>query len=449
MASIIIMPKQGLLMEEGTLTNWLYNEGDTVKENEPLFEMETDKLTITMDSTASGTLLKILHPVGDTVPITQPIAIVGEPGEDISALLSGETETETAASAKEETPAVEENKAAEPVPAAPAEPKRHEGRIFASPRARMRAGEKEVDLALIDGTGTDGMIIERDIISYVNNRPKTTSAARKIAEEEKIDLSGIEGTGLGGRITSSDLLESSGKKENAVPAAGRGERRVPMTGMRKAISRNMRKSLETCAQTELFVEISMENVIELRNRWKASGVKVSYNDIIIKAVARALMEHPVVNASVGENEIIYHEYANIGLAVDSGDGLLVPVVKDADLKNVKEIAADTASYVEKAREGKLRPEDMSGGTFTVSSLGMFGIDRFISIINVPESAILSVGRIAKKPVVVTGKDGKDEIVIRQICEFGLSFDHRIIDGARAAEFLQSLREYLEYPALLI
>ena len=176
-------------------------------------------------------------------------------------------------------------------------------------------------------------------------------------------------------------------------------------------------------------------------------MKVSYNDIIIKAVARALMEHPVVNASVGENEIIYHEYANIGLAVDSGDGLLVPVVKDADLKNVKEIAADTASYVEKAREGKLRPEDMSGGTFTVSSLGMFGIDRFISIINVPESAILSVGRIAKKPVVVTGKDGKDEIVIRQICEFGLSFDHRIIDGARAAEFLQSLREYLEYGCL--
>ena len=448
MASIIIMPKQGLLMEEGTLTNWLYNEGDTVKENEPLFEMETDKLAITMDSTASGTLLKILHPVGDTVPITQPIAIVGEPGEDISALLPKESKAEEAP-VKEEAPAAVEKTAEEPATVAPAEHKHHEGRIFASPRARMRAGEKEVDLALIDGTGTDGMIIERDIISYVNSRPKATSAARKIAEEEKIDLSGIEGTGLGGRITSSDLLESSGKKENGTQAAGRGERRVPMTGMRKAISRNMRKSLETCAQTELFVEISMENVIELRNRWKASGVKVSYNDIIIKAVARALMEHPVVNASVGENEIIYHEYANIGLAVDSGDGLLVPVVKDADLKNVKEIAADTASYVEKAREGKLRPEDMSGGTFTVSSLGMFGIDRFISIINVPESAILSVGRIAKKPVVVTGKDGKDEIVIRQICEFGLSFDHRIIDGARAAEFLRSLKEYLEYPALLI
>lgn len=444
MASIIIMPKQGLLMEEGTLTKWLYKEGDTVKENEPLFEMETDKLTITMDSTASGTLLKILHPEGDTVPITRPIAIVGEPGEDISGLL-GESEKKEV---PQEEPVKEETSAATPVPEEPAKAVHHEGRIFASPRARMTASEKDVDLSLVDGTGTDGLIIEKDVISFVLNRPKATSAAKKIAEEKDIDLTGIEGTGLGGRITSADLLASP-EKEGVSITSQRGERRVPMNGMRKAISRNMRKSLETCAQTELFAEICMENVMELRERLKAQGVKVSYNDIIIKACARTLMEYPVVNASCGDNEIIYHDYANVGLAVDSGDGLLVPVVKNADLKNVKEIAEDTAAFIAKAREGKLSPSEMSGGTFTLSSLGMFGIDRFISIINEPESAILSVGKIARKPVVVTGSDGKEEIGIRSICEFGLSFDHRIIDGARAAEFLRKFKEYLEYPALLI
>ena len=441
MASVIIMPKQGLLMEEGTITKWLAKEGEQTTEGAPLFEMETDKLTITMDSTATGTVLKILHPEGDTVPITQPIAIVGQPGEDISALLGGEApEAPTAEAAPAPQPVVEH---------APGE------RVFSSPRARLRAEENGVDIAAVPGSGPDGLVVERDVQNYIANQPAVTPLAANQARIQGIDLSGLTGTGPNGKITTEDLHIASAAVEPA-PAAEpipgqltRGTRTEAMSGMRKAISRNMLTSKSTNAQTNHRMVVDMTAAVALRRQYKALGIKISYNDIIVRACAKALQDFPIVNASVDGSDIVYHDYVNIGTAVSVPGGLIVPVIRDADIIGLTGIAAKSAELIEKAREGRLTEADYHGGTFTVSSLGMFDLDDFVAIINPPESAILAVGKIAKTPVVVTDDEGEDQVVIKSMCALCLSYDHRIIDGAEAAKFLQKLKSYLQNPILLI
>ena len=454
MASIVIMPKQGLMMEEGVLTQWLKNEGDQVTAGEPLFEMETDKLTITMDAEVSGTLLKIIHPAGDTVPITKPIAIVGEPGEDISALLgeeAGAAPAEEAPAAAEEAAAPE---AAAPVQAAQRAPGE---RVFSTPRARLRADENGLDIAEVPGSGPDGLVIERDVNAYAENRPLVSPLAANIAKAQGVDLAGVAGSGPNGKIMVSDISGAPAEEAAAAPAAeaaapaqaSRGTHTERMSGMRKAISRNMLASKETNAQTSHRMTVDMGEVIKLRNQYKKLEIKVSFNDIIVRACAKALQDMPIVNASVDGDNIVYHDYVNVGTAVSVPNGLIVPVIKDADIIGLKGIAEKSAELIAKARDGKLTDADYHGGTFTVSSLGMFGIDDFVAIINPPESAILAVGKIAKQPVVVTNADGEDEIVIRSLCNFCLSYDHRIIDGAEAAKFLQALKNYLENPVLLI
>ena len=450
MASVIIMPKQGLLMEEGTITKWLVKEGEQTTEGAPLFEMETDKLTITMDSTATGTVLKILHPEGDTVPITQPIAIVGQPGEDISALLGGEAPAAAPAAAAPEAPTAEAAPAPQPVVEhAPGE------RVFSSPRARLRAEENGVDIAAVPGSGPDGLVVERDVQNYIANQPAVTPLAANQARIQGIDLSGLTGTGPNGKITTEDLHIASAAVEPA-PAAEpipgqltRGTRTEAMSGMRKAISRNMLTSKSTNAQTNHRMVVDMTAAVALRRQYKALGIKVSYNDIIVRACAKALQDFPIVNASVDGSNIVYHDYVNIGTAVSVPGGLIVPVIRDADIIGLTGIAAKSAELIEKAREGRLTEADYHGGTFTVSSLGMFDLDDFVAIINPPESAILAVGKIAKTPVVVTDDEGEDQVVIKSMCALCLSYDHRIIDGAEAAKFLQKLKSYLQNPILLI
>ena len=453
MASVIIMPKQGLLMEEGTITKWLVKEGEQTTEGTPLFEMETDKLTITMDSTATGTVLKILHPEGDTVPITQPIAIVGQPGEDISGLLGDAPAA--APQAAEEAPApAAAAPAAAPAPAVERAPGE---RVFSSPRARLRAEENGVDIAAVPGSGPDGLVVERDVQSYLAHQPAVTPLAANQARAHGIDLSCVTGTGPNGKITTEDLPNSSAAAEAApAPAAEtvpgkltRGTRTEAMSGMRKAISRNMLASKSTNAQTNHRMVVDMTAAVALRNQYKALGIKVSYNDIIVRACAKALQDFPIVNASVDGNNIVYHDYVNIGTAVSVPGGLIVPVIRDADIIGLTGIAEKSAELIEKAREGRLTDQDYHGGTFTVSSLGMFDLDDFVAIINPPESAILAVGKIAKTPVVVTGEDGEDQVVIKSMCALCLSYDHRIIDGAEAAKFLQKLKSYLQNPILLI
>lgn len=450
MASVIIMPKQGLLMEEGTITKWLAKEGEQTTEGAPLFEMETDKLTITMDSTATGTVLKILHPEGDTVPITQPIAIVGQPGEDISALLGGEAPAAAPAAAAPEAPTAEAAPAPQPVVEhAPGE------RVFSSPRARLRAEENGVDIAAVPGSGPDGLVVERDVQNYIANQPAVTPLAANQARIQGIDLSGLTGTGPNGKITTEDLHIASAAVEPA-PAAEpipgqltRGTRTEAMSGMRKAISRNMLTSKSTNAQTNHRMVVDMTAAVALRRQYKALGIKISYNDIIVRACAKALQDFPIVNASVDGSDIVYHDYVNIGTAVSVPGGLIVPVIRDADIIGLTGIAAKSAELIEKAREGRLTEADYHGSTFTVSSLGMFGLDDFVAIINPPESAILAVGKIAKTPVVVTDDESEDQVVIKSMCALCLSYDHRIIDGAEAAKFLQKLKSYLQNPILLI
>ena len=449
MATVVIMPKQGLMMEEGTITSWLKKEGEAVTAGEPLFEMETDKLTITMDAEASGTLLKILHPEGDVVPITQPIAVLGEPGEDISGLLGGGAAPAQAAAPAEAAPAPAAEAPAPAVERAPGE------RVFSSPRARLRAEENGVNIAAVPGSGPDGLVIERDVNAYMANKPAVTPLAANIAKAQGVDLSGVTGTGSNGKIKVFDL---PGGSPAAAPAAqespaaiqqSRGTHTEKMSGMRKAISRNMLASKETNAQTNHRIKVDMTAAIALRKQYKDLGIKISYNDIIVRACAKALADMPIVNASVEGDSILYHDYVNVGTAVSVPGGLIVPVIKDADIIGLSGIAARSAELIEKARDGKLTDADYHGGTFTVSSLGMFDLDDFVAIINPPESAILAVGKIAKTPVVVTDEEGEDAIVIKSMCALCLSYDHRIIDGAEAAKFLQKVKNYLQNPVLLI
>ena len=459
MASIVIMPKQGLMMTEGTITKWLVKEGEPVTAGKPLFEMETDKLTITMDAEVSGTLLKILHPEGDVVPITEPIAIVGEAGTDVSGFTAGGAPAAPAA-APAATPA-----AAAPAAPAAAPVRDANARIWASPRARLHAEENAVDLACVPATGPDDFIIDRDVLGYIANKPAVTPLAANIAKAQGVDLSGVTGTGANGKITTADLPGAAPTAAPAAPAAPaaaaaapaaapagqltRGTHTEKMSGMRKAISRNMLASKTTNAQTNHRMVVDMTAAIALRKQYKDLGIKVSYNDIIVRACAKALTDMPIVNASVDGDSILYHDYVNVGTAVSVPGGLIVPVIKDADIVGLSGIAEQSAALIEKARDGKLTDADYHGGTFTVSSLGMFDLDDFVAIINPPESAILAVGKIAKTPVVVTNSEGEDEIVIKSMCALCLSYDHRIIDGAEAAKFLQKVKQYLQNPVLLI
>ena len=453
MAEKVIMPKQGLQMTEGTILSWLVKEGETCTEGEPLFEMETDKLTITMDAPASGTLLKIVRGEGEVVPITELIGVIGDPGEDISAILAEAAPAASAVSEAPAAPAVSETPAAAPAApvaatqqaAAPAPGERK----FSTPRARMRAEEKDFDIPTIPGSGPDGLVIERDVLSFVpaavEAAPKATPLAKKVAEIEGVGLADVSGTGSHGKITRDDILAAVAARAEALAGgASRGTRVEPMSRMRKVVAERMVSNLQTEAQTQHLVEVDMTNAAALRSAYKKKNVKVSYNDIVMYAVSRALMEFPEVNASIDGDNIVYHDYVNLGMAVAVEQGLVVPNLKNADLMRLTEIGTMCADLAGKARDNKLTLDEMSEGTFTVSNLGMFGLDSFTAIINAPESGILALGAINKKPVVVD-----DEIVIRPIMSITLSYDHRIVDGAPAAEFLVRVKEYIEEPTLML
>lgn len=404
--TIIIMPKQGLQMTEGMITAWLVQEGQEVKEGEPLFEMETDKLAITIDATASGTLLKILCEEGETAEVAAPIAVIGTPGADYQAILNGTAATAAEKPAAEaEAPAV----AAAPVSSEPTACTSGE-RTFSSPRARTRAEELGIDYRTVAGTGPMGMVIERDILS--------SEPAAKAAPAEASTAPAM--------------------------AAVRSEHQIPITGMRRIIAQRMLDSLNTLAQACHRLTVDMTAAVALREQFKVADIKVSYNDIVIRCVAKALTEFPMMNATMDEKFITTRDYVNIGMAVATDTGLLVPVIRDADLKTLPEIAKASKDLAARTKENKLSPDELTGGTFTISNLGMFDIESFTAVINKPEAGILAVGKMEKKPVVVN-----DEIVIRPLMQLSLTYDHRILDGAPAAQFLRRVKQLLENPGLLI
>jgi len=458
MAKIVIMPKQGLQMTEGTITRWFVGEGGQTTAEQPLFEMETDKLTIEIMAPESGTLLKIIHPEGDVVPITEAIAVIGQPGEDISALLaeaglggsSGETSAPVA-DVTDQTAASGFEAAADHI-AASLVSSDAGGKVFVTPRARMRAEDAGVDAEQITGTGPEGLVIERDVLDvllHAAKAPKATPVARRIAEQTDLDLTAMTGMGPGGKIMKADVKAALASQQPAAamePAAraSRGERLVPLSTMRKVIADRMSKSLHTMAQANHRMKVDMTELIRFREKLKEANVKVSFTDMIVRCVAKALTEFPIINASLTEKGILMKDYVNIGIAVAVPNGLIVPVIKDADLMTLNEISAKSSALIEQAKKGELAPDDYSGGTFSITNLGMFDIDEFTAIVNPPESAILAIGKIDRVPVA----EG-DQVVIRPVMMLSLSYDHRLIDGAPAAQFLQRVKQILQNPYLLI
>ncbi len=395
MGEIIIMPKQGLQMTEGMISTWLIEEGQPVKEGEPLFEMETDKLAITIDATVSGTLLKILAEEGEIIPVADPIAVIGDPGEDYEAILAGGGTQAPPAEAPEPVPAAEDAPPAATAPsAASAAAPPEAARVFASPRAKTRAAERGIDYRRVPGSGPLGMVVERDILN----------AKAGAAEEHQI----------------------------------------PISGMRRIIAQRMLESLNTLAQANHRLTVDMTAAVALRKQLQAADIKVSYNDIVIRCTTKALTEFPMMNSTMDDQFITTKDYVNIGMAVATDNGLLVPVIRDADLMTLPEIASVSKDLASRTKENKLSPDELSGGTFTISNLGMFDIESFTAIINKPEAGILAVGKMEKKPVVQD-----DEIVIRPLMQLSLTYDHRIVDGAPAALFLRRIKQLLEAPGLLI
>ncbi len=443
MAKEIVMPKLGLTMTEGTVSKWLKKVGDEVKEGEPLFEVETDKLTNTIEASASGVLRHIFVEEGTTVPLFGKLAIVAAADEDISALM-GEAAPAAAA-------AVPEAAAAAPAPAAPV---RAPGeRIVAAPAAKKLAKELGIDLALVPGTGPNGRITLDDVKNYkpapaapaAEEEPKKKASplAAAVAKDLGIDLEKVEAKD---RVLAEDILrflENTREKAEAPEEAAR-EELVPMNGMRKAIAKNMLNSHMTSPTVTANLSVDMSAMKAYREQLKSQDIKVSYTDLLVKFVAKALMEYPLLNCSVEDNKIRYKHYVNMGVAVALDNGLVVPNVADADKKSLTEISAEVKELAKLAREGGLPMEKLRGGTFTITNLGMYGIESFTPIINQPEVAILGVTTMEDRAVV---RDGA--VVIRPMMTLSLTFDHRVVDGSVAAEFLQRVKTLMENPALML
>jgi pyruvate dehydrogenase E2 component (dihydrolipoamide acetyltransferase) len=416
MASKVIMPKLSPTMEEGQIARWLKKEGDKVSMGEPLAEIDTDKATMEMQALANGVLRKILVNEGESAPLGQLIAVIGEPNEDIAAVLS-------------EAPAATEKKAPSPKPPAP------------QPEAPKQAEEPPPP----PPPPSNG----RQSTTTDSGRIIISPLAARMAADSGLDVRSIQGSGPSGRIIKRDIEAALTKPKAAVPVAAgtaSGYRDEPATQIRLTIAKRLVTSLGPVPHFFLTVDIEMDRAAEMRESIKAldPDLKISVNDIIIKCAAVALIQHPQVNASFQEKFIRYYEHADIGVAVAIEDGLITPVVRGADQKSLSQIAGEVRELAERARSKKLKPEEYTGATFSISNLGMFGIDEFTAVINPPEGAILAVGAMTPKPVV---RD--NQVVVRQMMRVTMSCDHRVIDGATGAKFLQTFKKILENPLYLV
>lgn len=454
MAQEILMPKLGLTMTEGTIEEWKYKEGDAIKKGDILFSVATDKLTNDVEAEADGILLKILLPQGETAPCKAVIGYLGQAGEtvpNITAKIGAPDETCKPSAAMAAPP--QQSPAREP--GTP---------VLASPAAKKLAREKGLALENITGTGPKGRITLEDVEAYLANpQPaqtelsvKTTPMAAKLARELGVDTSKLN---IQGRVMKTDVLAAAGVKASA-PADETGVSAaledlesndlppVKVNPLRRSIAANMSASWHTSPRVTYTRPVECTAIKELRSRLKDSlneqGVKLTYNHILMKVVSKALMEFPDVNASFSDNMLTHHKHVNMGLAVAKGDGLIVPNVKRCEEKSLTAIARETEALIEATRTGKIAMENMTGGTFTISSLGPYGITCFSPIINQPELAILGVCDMVDTPVV---RDG--QIVIRTMMNLSLTADHRVVDGVMASKFLKRICEILENPSLLL
>ena len=470
MITEIILPVLGETMNEGALVEWLKQEGEPVQRGEVLFTVESDKATLEVEAPASGFLREIRVPAGQTVPVLAVVGLItstaDEPiGESANQRISEPASQRVSASANRQAGGPEIVSPSPSLPLSPAPP----GRLFASPRARKLAREKGVDLVQVAGSGPDGRIVERDVAAYLEALPRWTPVARRLAEQAGLDLARVAPISPGGRITKEDVERAIASASSAPPlplspapplplspAPLPETAEFPLTGVRAVIARRMAESHRTTAPVTLTTEADATGLVHVRERLKESlaealGFNLGYNDLLIKLAARALKEFPYMNARLegspeeGAGAVIRHlAQVNVALAVDTERGLLVPVVREADRKGLVEIARELRGLVERARAAHALPDELAGSTFTITNLGVYEVDAFTPIINLPETAILGVGRIKARPAVVDGA-----LCVRQTMWLSLTFDHRLVDGAPAARFLQRIKQLVEEPYLML
>ncbi|WP_455460998.1 dihydrolipoamide acetyltransferase [Streptococcus salivarius] len=459
MAFEIIMPKLGVDMQEGEIIEWKKQEGDVVNEGDILLEIMSDKTNMELEAEDSGVLLKITRQAGETVPVTEVIGYIGAEGEVVA-------DNAASAPVTEPAPQVEEVATVEaPVVAAQAPVVHEGGKVRATPKARKVARELGIDLAQVPGTGAKGRVHADDVENFKGAQPKATPLARKIAADLGIDLASVSGTGFGGKITKEDVLAISApaqvKEAAAAPVVEakpekvlpEGVEVIPMSAMRKAISKGMTHSYLTAPTFTLNYDVDMTNLMALRKQvldpiMNKTGMKVTFTDLIGLAVVRTLMkeEHRYLNASLIDDaqNIELHKFVNLGIAVGLDDGLIVPVVHGADKMSLSDFVVASKDVIKKAQAGKLKAAEMSGSTFSITNLGMFGTKSFNPIINQPNSAILGVSATIQTPVVVDG-----EVVVRPIMGLCLTIDHRIVDGMNGAKFMVDLKHLIENPMELL
>jgi pyruvate dehydrogenase E2 component (dihydrolipoamide acetyltransferase) len=396
MAKAITIPKLGLTMEKATVTTWMKQEGDRVKKGESICIIETDKINFEIEAPESGILVKIMAKEGEVLPVGEVIAVVAKEGEtfDLDTVIK---------QAKEVKARLEERPAEIPIAISP---------------SRLRGERREI---------------------------KASPLARRIAEEKGVRLEGIFGTGPGGSITKEDVLRAVEEREIGPLQISK---RIPLKGIRKVIAERMTLSWHTAPRVTQVMEVDMTEAVRFRDEhrpnWESKGVRVSLNDILIKVVSQVLMEVPEINSSLKGDEIEVYGNVNMGIAVATDRGLIVPVLRNTHKKSLLEIAQEGSALIQRTQEGKIGPDDLKFGTFTITNLGTYGIDLFTPIINQPESAILGLGKLDKKVKVIEG----DKIAIRSAMNLCLVFDHRVVDGASAARFLGRLKEILENPSQL-
>ncbi len=405
MAHQVLMPKWGLTMKTGKIARWLVAEGESVEAGQALLEVETDKITNTVEAPAGGVLFQIVVPEGEVVPVQTVIAIIAEAGETPERIPAGTAPAAGGASA--EVPA-----------AAPAAKAAKSGPARIMPAARRLAKELGVSLEAVTGTGPDGAITEKDV--------RAASQASKAAPAPKETAPAAE-----------------------APAGPRPGSVIPMAGMRKIIAANMQASLQNAAQLTVFVEVDVTEMVALREAMLARNkknpdYKLSYNDIIAYAVCRALLKHPIMNSTFEEDGIHVHDHVNLGVAVSLPDGLIVPNVMQADTYGLEELKAKVRDVAGRARKGGLSMDELQGGTFTISNVSMLGVDGFTPILNPPQTGILGVGRVTEKPAVHEGA-----ICIRKTMQLSLTFNHMVTDGGPAMSFLRALADMLEQPVRML
>jgi pyruvate dehydrogenase E2 component (dihydrolipoamide acetyltransferase) len=458
MAEEFFIPKLGQTVEEVTLLNWQVEDGARVEQGQTVMEVETDKAVFPVEANASGYIHLGPYQSGDVVPVLTVVAVIGKKDDKFE--IKG-----AAAPAEAEPAPVGAAAATAAPPAATVVTAPGGGRLFASPRARRLAEENAVDLHAVTPTGGGGVrVAERDVLAFLSRQPvptpvrrEATPVAQKMAAEAGIDLAQIAGTGPGGRITREDVeraIKVPAVTPPPLPAPAAVPlpqvevlERVPLKGVRGIIAQRMAASVHTTARVTLVTEVDATHFVDMRERLKAQvaeewGFAPGYNDLLAKIVAGGLRKYPYMNARLADDAIELLAHVNVGIAVDTERGLLVPVVRDADRKSLREFGAELRELVERARAGRALPDDITGGTFTITNLGVYDIDAFTPVINLPEAAILGVGRIAPK---VVARDG--QMVIRQMVTLSLVFDHRLVDGAPAARFMQHIKQIVEEPYL--